>query len=239
MRLTFLGTGASTSTARHNSAVALDGRLLLDGGAPLLVQLARAGLAPDRIETVLITHGHGDHIIGLGTFLIDRVLCAGPPLLIVGPAGFDEQLDQLCRVLWGDSWRTMGPGFQLDYLTVAAGRTFSACGYQIDVVEISHDNGHFHAVPSVGYVISDGKTRLGFTGDTAPGPWVEALLRRSDVAVVECTGSDPGPTHLSNEYVAQLTARHVGVRIILNHFWKAAPSIKAATVAEDLMQVDV
>lgn len=64
---------------------------------------------------------------------------------------------------------TMGPGYRLKYAELEAGRSFSASGYDTDAVEINHDNGHYHAVPSLGNVVSDGRTRLGYTGDTAPG----------------------------------------------------------------------
>lgn len=74
MRLAFLGTGAATSRDRFNSSVAVDGRLLLDAGAPLLVNLTRTGIEPDGIGCILLSHCHGDHFVGLGTFLIDRVL---------------------------------------------------------------------------------------------------------------------------------------------------------------------
>lgn len=83
MRLTFLGTGTShgipminchcevcTSTdPRDNrlrtSAVvhAPGGDLLIDAGPELRLQAIRAGLA--RIEGILFTHAHADHILGL------------------------------------------------------------------------------------------------------------------------------------------------------------------------------
>ena len=39
MRVTFLGTGGSTTRGRFNCAIAVDDRLLLDAGAPLMVKL--------------------------------------------------------------------------------------------------------------------------------------------------------------------------------------------------------
>jgi hypothetical protein len=47
LRLAFLGTGAAFSPERYNGAVVVDGRLLLDGGAPLLPHMHRCGVGPE------------------------------------------------------------------------------------------------------------------------------------------------------------------------------------------------
>ena len=205
-----------------------------------MVNLPRAGIDPDDIRCLLLSHCHGDHFVGLGTFLMERVLAGGPSLLLIGPPGADEQVDALCRVLWGDGWRDVGPGgFDLEYVTVEAGARVRAAHYDIEVVEIEHDDGYYHATPSVGYVLDDGEVRLGYTGDTAPGPWVDRLLERCDTAIVECTAPDPGPTHLSEDYVRELVKRHPRTRLILTHFWTDTPAVEGATTAQDLGVVQV
>jgi ribonuclease BN (tRNA processing enzyme) len=64
MRLAFLGTGAAFSLDRYNGAVVVNGRLLLDGGAPLLPHMHRCGVDPGAIDAVFLTHFHGDHTLG-------------------------------------------------------------------------------------------------------------------------------------------------------------------------------
>lgn len=240
MQLRFLGTGGATAHARFNSAVAVDSRLLLDAGAPLIVTLTQAGIEPDGIRYVLLSHCHGDHFAGLGSFLIDRVLSRGPGLVVVGPAGAEQRVDALCRALWGNGWRTMGRGgFDLEHVTIEAGDRVETEHYQIEAVEMPHDNGTYDATASVGYVIDDGQIKLGFTGDAAPGPWVDRLLERSDAAIVECSSPDPGPTHLSHDYVRELATRHPHTRLILTHFVTPPPLIDGTIAAQDLGAVEV
>jgi len=233
MRLSFLGTGAATSRSRHNCAIVVDEELLFDGGAPLLMNLARLNVPADNVHSVLLTHCHGDHIAGLGAFLLARVVGSGPPLTIFGPPGTEARIDGLCRALWGERWRTTRGVCDLRYAIVAAGMSLRAGKYRIDVAHIEHDGGQFYDVPSVGYIISDGETSLGYMGDAAPGPWVDAFLERCEVAVIECTGFDPGPTHLSERYVAELARRHPATRLLLTHFGGDAPVIAGATAGED------
>src|SRR3979411_1782962 len=68
VKLAFLGPGSAFSVERYNGAVVVDDRLLLDGGAPLLPHMHRLGIDPSRIEAILLSHFHGDHILGLSPF---------------------------------------------------------------------------------------------------------------------------------------------------------------------------
>jgi ribonuclease Z len=68
--LVFLGTSASApSVARNVSATMVlyrDYRFLIDAGEGTQRQILRSGLGFRKVERVLLTHGHLDHILGLG-----------------------------------------------------------------------------------------------------------------------------------------------------------------------------
>jgi ribonuclease Z len=66
----FLGTAASAPSVRRGLPSVLvlyrDRRFLVDAGEGTQRQLLRAGVGFKRLDTVLLTHGHLDHILGLG-----------------------------------------------------------------------------------------------------------------------------------------------------------------------------
>ena len=68
--LTFLGTSASAPTIERglSSAVVMhrEYRFMIDCGEGTQRQILRSGLGFKRLDTVLLTHGHLDHILGLG-----------------------------------------------------------------------------------------------------------------------------------------------------------------------------
>ncbi len=68
--LTFLGTSASAPTIERglSSAVVMhrEYRFMIDCGEGTQRQLLKSGLGFKRLERVLLTHGHLDHILGLG-----------------------------------------------------------------------------------------------------------------------------------------------------------------------------
>lgn len=70
LEIVFLGTSASAPSVRRGLPSTLilyrDRRFLVDAGEGTQRQLLRAGLGFKRLDTVLLTHGHLDHILGLG-----------------------------------------------------------------------------------------------------------------------------------------------------------------------------
>jgi ribonuclease BN (tRNA processing enzyme) len=74
MQITLLGTGTPVvDPARQQSALLVDindERLLFDAGRGVTSQMVRAGIQPQQISSVFITHHHYDHISDLGEFLL-------------------------------------------------------------------------------------------------------------------------------------------------------------------------
>ena len=65
----------------------------------------RFSVDPNGIETILISHLHGDHFGGLPFFILDAQLYSrrAAPLTIAGPPGLGARLDQAMEVLFPGS----------------------------------------------------------------------------------------------------------------------------------------
>jgi len=67
--LTFLGTSASVPSAERNHpgllVEAANQRILLDCGEGTQRQLLRSGVGFRRLDRLLLTHGHFDHVLGI------------------------------------------------------------------------------------------------------------------------------------------------------------------------------
>ena len=231
MRLAFLGTGSAFSLERYNGAVVVDGRLLLDGGAPLLPHMHRLGIDPSAIEAIFVTHFHGDHLLGLPTYLLHRALVDQRPLVIVGPEGVEEHLERLFELSWGDDWRG-GPDFRsrshLRYQE--AGEEGEAAGVRYRTVALDHG-----ARGCLGYRLQIGGKLLAYAGDTEMTPPLEQLVQGADVAITEATGPGHPHSHTSWEDAEALAARHPDTRFFFNHVYEGRP----AGAATDLEVVDV
>ncbi len=92
IHVNFLGTGDAMPTARRNHSAFLvsyaDENILIDCGEGTQRQFRKAGLNPCRITRLLITHWHGDHILGIPGLLQTLGLSGyNRKLRIYGPKG--------------------------------------------------------------------------------------------------------------------------------------------------------
>jgi ribonuclease BN (tRNA processing enzyme) len=191
----------------------IDGRVLLDGGAPLLPHMHRLGVDPGNIEVVFLTHFHGDHTLGLPPFVLHRVFVDRRPLTFVGPSGTGEFLERLWEVSWGPDWkRVMKPQFKARYVDAKASGTVAGVRYQ--TVRLDHGT-----MGSNGYRIHiDGKV-VAYSGDTEPTAPLDKLVEGADVAIVEATGPGDVFSHMSWENAARLRKRHPDTRFLFNHVY--------------------
>jgi ribonuclease BN (tRNA processing enzyme) len=247
MRLTIVGSGdAFGSGGRFNTCFLLEtakGTLLVDCGASTLVALKAHRLDPDRIDGIVLSHLHGDHFGGLPFLLLDAQFLSRRerPLLIAGPPGTRERLDQLLEVSFprstANKWR-----FSWKVLELEVGRSTNVLGHTVTTTEVVHYSG----APSTALAISDGQKRFAYSGDTE---WVEALVAVADGAdlfVTECYGYSGELTgHVTWEVLKPRLPDLRARRIMLTHM---SPSMlervgeaRAAglLVAEDGLVVEV
>ena len=114
MRLTVLGsgdafgTGGRLQTAFHvavgsaASTGSASDRFLVDCGSTALIGLRRAGLEPNDVGTIYISHLHGDHYGGLPFWMLDgqHVSRRTAPLLIAGPPGIEARFVALGEAMF-------------------------------------------------------------------------------------------------------------------------------------------
>ena len=216
MELTFLGTGAAVASKAYNASLLVDRTLLLDAGAPLCVHLPRVGVPISAPAAVVLSHFHADHTFGLASLILGRVLLEDPPppLRIIGPAGNDAYVNQLVEFAWGpEMLQAARDRHQLEVDEIEPGEERTVAAYRLTAYRMTHSS----RFVCLGYLLTGGGVRLGYSGDAESSPELEALIGASDHAVVEMTYETPGPMHLSRVEVEQLQRRHPSVRFILTH----------------------
>ena len=77
---------------------------LLDCGPTTLLAIKRAGFDPRRVDTIILSHLHGDHFGGIAFFFIEYLYLRPrlEPLVIAGPPGTEAKVRALFQ---RDVWR--------------------------------------------------------------------------------------------------------------------------------------
>jgi ribonuclease BN (tRNA processing enzyme) len=218
-QLVMIGTSdAFGAGGRRQSAYLLrspSGSVLLDCGGTTVSGLAALEISRDEIEAILVTHFHADHFGGiplllLGAQYVDR---RRRPLAIAGPPGVEQRVREVARAL-GHSLDDHSLGFEVRFLELPAGSS-----RQIGPVD-ARAFATFHSPDSQphGVVVSAGKRRIAYSGDTG---WFDALpaeVNGADLFLCECTQVHREfEYHLSLDELAERSRDFDCGRLVLTH----------------------
>jgi ribonuclease BN (tRNA processing enzyme) len=184
----FIGTSdAFGAGGRRQSAVLLRGSrgsLLLDCGATTATGLADLGIDRDEIETILVSHFHGDHFAGIPLLLLAALYQdqRQRPLWIAGPPDVERRVRELARAM-GHAIEDREWTFPIHFTEVPAGGDYEIGPARIQSFETRHQ---IESCPQ-GYQVNLGRERIAYSGDTG---WFEGLAKLSsgsDLFICECT----------------------------------------------------
>ena len=154
MKLTFLGTSAGKPTIERNvSALGLefdqDNKwYLFDCGEATQYQIMRSSLRVGRLDTIFITHLHGDHYYGLLGLLSSKKLDkAFNPLTIYGPKGIRKFIKCAFADLSFEHLK-----YHLKIIEYKVGETFVFDRFTLKVLPL------VHSVESVAFYIKENDT---------------------------------------------------------------------------------
>ena len=168
--LILLGTGAAYPPAdRENTSLALEwpgGVVLVDCGASPHRRLRQAGLNPDRLLGVLITHGHPDHLYGLPSLVhcllpserIERLPILAPP----------DTLAQARQIV--EAFGLMDKeGLELEFVELPLEDAADRVVYQMEGLRIGTAP-VAHSSEAIGIRAEAAGRILAYTGDTQHSP---------------------------------------------------------------------
>jgi len=215
----FLGTGdAFGSGGRLHTATLVktpDAGVLVDCGPSTLALLRAQQIEPDMVDTIVLTHLHGDHFGGVAYLLMDAHFASGrkKDLCIAGPPGLEGQIQLAHAVLFPGT----GPlpfKFGLKFVEWEAGKRldFGTCQVTPSLVR------HSPSMQCFGLRVEFGGRVLAFSGDTEWAPTLPDLSRDADLFLCECFGYDWAPPgHLTYQTIQQHRAEFTCRRMLITH----------------------
>ncbi|MBN2839037.1 MAG: ribonuclease Z [Fusobacteriaceae bacterium] len=136
-KITFLGTADSIpSDKRNHTAILLTSgaeNILIDCGEGTQRQFRKAKLNPGKITRILISHWHGDHVLGLPGLLSTLALSGyNKKLFIYGPEGTEKKF-------W-DALRVFGfkREYEIEFIEISEGKFFENNDFYLEASKMEH-----------------------------------------------------------------------------------------------------
>jgi ribonuclease BN (tRNA processing enzyme) len=229
----FVGSGDSFgSGGRFQTCILVDApghRFAIDFGASSLIALAQQGIEHNSIDTILLTHLHGDHCGGVPFLLVDAMLGARRrrPLTIAGPRDLPARMGALCEALF-PGMHVMRPQFPLHYVELEIG----APNRVGDLVVTPQAARHVAETNPTALRVEVAGKVVAYTGD---GEWTDDLARigrDADLLIAECYFyAKPVKWHLNYPALADHLRDFGARRVILTHLGPEMLA-RAATLPE-------
>ena len=172
------------SPRQHLSCFIVDDAVAIDAGS---LAMATSAKQKKHIRNVVLTHAHLDHIAGLPLFIDDLFANLETPIRV-------HALPKVIETLERDvfNWEIYprfselenDNGAVMKYLPFNAGEEFQVRHLSFKSISVNHK------VVSVGFVVSDGKTKFAFSGDTAEMDEFWQIVNREEnlsALLVECS----------------------------------------------------
>lgn len=226
MELRVLGCGdAFGNGGRNNTSFLVSKgreRVLLDCGASTLIRLKHESISLDEVDTIVISHFHGDHYGGI-PFILISALFEKPrtkPLNIVGPRKVREKVLALQEAMYEGTADKLAM-LDLRFHEYREGDRLKVGEIEITAFEVEHapqSNPH-------GFRISWKEKKIGFSGDTSWTDKLYDIADNTDLFICECNFmKNVNFGHLSYQEISRIQKRLNTKQIWLSHmneevFW--------------------
>ncbi len=251
LHVALCGTGSPfpdpTRAGPCTAIIAGDRLFVVDAGEGAARNMGYMGLPLGKMEALLLTHFHSDHIDGLGPFMLQHwgMATATAPLPIYGPTGVEQVVDGFRAAYMLDygyrvkhhsekimpSGGSGGRGMPFALPPVGQGDTVVVLddkGLKITAFRVNHAP----IEPAVGYRFDYKGRSVVISGDTTPTPSLVAAAQGADILVHEALQ----PT-LVNILGAEFEAKNMGnlahvMRDILNYHTTPEQAAAQANTAQ-------
>jgi ribonuclease Z len=234
--IVFLGTSASAPSVHRglSSQVVIhdEFRFLIDCGEGTQRQILQSGIGFKRLNRVLITHGHLDHILGLAGLLSTFMRWDTIDKLEI--YGGQWALDRIHDLIYGIVLRGAKPPMDLQLLQIDPGLIFDEDNFTVTAFPVWH-----RGPDCFGYLFEE-KTHRPFLPEKAeelaipPGPWRRDLVNGKSITLPD--GRLIHPDQVLGEERPGTRLAHVGDVGRTNELTSAVRDVDALIIEATYLQ---
>lgn len=249
MRIVTLGTGSPLPDANRAGPCTLvdaaGAQIMVDCGRGALMRAVGAGVQPQVLHSLLVTHLHSDHTTDLNDFITSKwALSLTPiPIRVVGPVGTQRLVDRTLAMLEDDISYRIAHHADLNDRPVVSVTEVSDGPIDLGISGLTvtaAPTDHAPVQPTVGYRFEAASGIAALAGDTVPTEGLDRLCQGADIYVqttvrrqaIEAIGVqrlvDVLDYHSSIEDAAETAKRNGVKKLVMTHMVPAVAPDDAA-----------
>ena len=196
MEIRFLGVGEACDGNQPNTSILLKtdahetaGRILLDCGFSAPHQYLSLNPSAEELETLWISHFHGDHFLGSPLLLLwFWEMNRAKPLNIIGPPGIKVKIEQAMELAYPNFMSRLGYSLLFQELTPEKNLQISDSIWKTAYSE--------HSQPCLSLRLELNGKSIFYSGDGRPTPMTRSLAAGCDIIIHEAYDfEDSGSGH--------------------------------------------
>ena len=209
MTVTVIGSG-SMWNENNSASYMIDENILVDIPNGMCKNLFRQKFTPKQIDTVLITHFHGDHYFDMPFYMILKSKADNKNINVFCSKDGKKKIKKLLKLAFPNSVKSIYNSVKMKYNNEDELKTN---GYDVIVVELDHGR----MKPANGYILSDGKHNVGFTGDTKLCKNVEYMAKKCNYLFCDCMFIKGTDKHMGIDNLTYLSEKYPKCKFVVSH----------------------
>ncbi len=234
---------------------------LVDAGRGVTSRLVQAGIEPQELDGIFITHHHYDHIGNLGDLLLsiwnnNRAR----KLPVYGPPGTRKIIETMFSVIYradidfrvreaaitGDALAPVDEVF--DFIEIDQGMVMSEAGMRVFCQRVEHGHRHgdgvsFEEWPCLGFRFEVEGKAVAVSGDTVDCAGLGRLAKEADLLVLCCYFADAEQRDFERDVISKyiilssadagkIATRYAVKKLALTHIRRKSPEMLANMLAD-------
>lgn len=209
MKVQILGTGSIYSKS-NCAGILIDDSILVDVGPGIVKYILKNNIDLAKIDTIIFTHLHFDHIVDLPLFLVDsNVTHINHKINVYGPKGTDDKIRNLCRLLNNRKTDRYIKDY-VNFFKIKDGSTITVHDHTFTAFEVIH--GYIEAY---GYVVDE---KLGISGDCTMCENIKQTARDCSTMICDCSFETGDHNHMGIDNIIELKSLNEKLDIIPVHY---------------------
>lgn len=209
MKVKIIGTGSIYSKS-NCAGILIDDNILVDIGPGVIKYLIKENFDFTKIDTIILTHLHYDHISDLPLFLVNsEVTKVNHKINIYGPRGTEEKITGLCQLINNRKTDRYIKDY-VSFFTYQDGSVIDAHNHHFEASEVIHG-----FIEAYSFLVD---SKLGISGDSSLCENIKHLAKSCNLMICDCSFEVGDKNHMGIDSLIELKSLNENLKLLPVHY---------------------